>query len=85
VLLKPSGLSPVLGAQLAAVFAETGLPPGVLQFLPGRGADVGEYMVDHPAVNFITFTGSKEVGLRFRAFSPRPSATRARNARRARG
>jgi len=64
VLLKPSGLSPVLGAQLAAVFAETGLPPGVLQFLPGRGADVGEYMVDHPAVNFITFTGSKEVGLR---------------------
>jgi RHH-type proline utilization regulon transcriptional repressor/proline dehydrogenase/delta 1-pyrroline-5-carboxylate dehydrogenase len=63
-LFKPSGLSPVLGARLAALFAEAGLPPGVLQFLPGPGGDVGEYLVEHPLVDFITFTGSKEVGLR---------------------
>ena len=63
-LFKPSGLSPVLGARLAALFADAGLPPGVLQFLPGPGGDVGEYLVEHPLVDFITFTGSKEVGLR---------------------
>jgi RHH-type proline utilization regulon transcriptional repressor/proline dehydrogenase/delta 1-pyrroline-5-carboxylate dehydrogenase len=64
VLLKPSGLSPVLGYILVDAFRSAGLPAGVLQFLPGPGSDVGEYLVSHPAVDFIAFTGSKEVGLR---------------------
>jgi RHH-type proline utilization regulon transcriptional repressor/proline dehydrogenase/delta 1-pyrroline-5-carboxylate dehydrogenase len=63
VIFKPSGLSPVTGYSLCEIFRSAGLPPGVLQFLPGPGKDVGEYLVSHPAVAFIAFTGSKEVGL----------------------
>jgi 1-pyrroline-5-carboxylate dehydrogenase len=41
-----------------------GLPPGVLNFLPGPGSQVGETLVDHPRTRFIAFTGSQEVGCR---------------------
>ncbi|HET8761023.1 MAG TPA: proline dehydrogenase family protein, partial [Nitrospiria bacterium] len=64
VIFKPSGLSPVLGARLVDAFTAAGLPPGALQFLPGPGSEIGDLLVDHPLVDFITFTGSKEVGLR---------------------
>jgi RHH-type transcriptional regulator, proline utilization regulon repressor / proline dehydrogenase / delta 1-pyrroline-5-carboxylate dehydrogenase len=64
VIFKPSGLSPVLGYKLAETFRSVGLPSGVLQFLPGPGREVGEYLVSHPGVDFIAFTGSKDVGLR---------------------
>ncbi|HUI45230.1 MAG TPA: proline dehydrogenase family protein [Nitrospirota bacterium] len=64
VLFKPSGLSPVLGYKLADTFRSVGLPAGVLQFLPGPGNEVGEHLVSHPALDFIAFTGSKDVGLR---------------------
>jgi RHH-type proline utilization regulon transcriptional repressor/proline dehydrogenase/delta 1-pyrroline-5-carboxylate dehydrogenase len=57
-------LSPVLGARLVDAFTAAGLPPGALQFLPGPGSELGDLLVDHPLVDFITFTGSKEVGLR---------------------
>ncbi len=63
VLFKPSGLSPVSGFQIMETFRRSGLPQGVLQFLPGPGAEVGEYLVSHPDTDFIAFTGSKEVGL----------------------
>ncbi len=63
VIFKPSGLSPVTGWKLAEAFRSTGLPPGVLQFLPGRGGEAGEFLVSHPATDFIAFTGSREVGL----------------------
>lgn len=63
VLFKPSGLSPVLGYKLVDTFRSVGLPAGVLQFLPGPGSEVGEHLVSHPAVDFIAFTGSKDVGL----------------------
>ncbi|MBV9008974.1 MAG: L-glutamate gamma-semialdehyde dehydrogenase [Verrucomicrobia bacterium] len=64
VLMKPAEPSAVLGALLMEVFEEAGLPKGVLQFLPGRGSVVGQYLVDHPDVEMIAFTGSREVGLR---------------------
>jgi RHH-type proline utilization regulon transcriptional repressor/proline dehydrogenase/delta 1-pyrroline-5-carboxylate dehydrogenase len=64
VVFKPSALAPVLGARLVDAFAAAGLPPGVLQFLPGPGSEIGDHVVEHPLVDFITFTGSKEVGLR---------------------
>jgi RHH-type proline utilization regulon transcriptional repressor/proline dehydrogenase/delta 1-pyrroline-5-carboxylate dehydrogenase len=64
VIFKPSGLSPIIGYRLCDLFRSVGLPPGVLQYLPGPGSEVGEYLVSHPAVDFIAFTGSKEVGLR---------------------
>ncbi|HXW68678.1 MAG TPA: proline dehydrogenase family protein [Dissulfurispiraceae bacterium] len=64
VILKPSGLAPVAGWQLVEIFRSVGLPPGVLQYLPGPGTEVGEFMVSHPDVDFIAFTGSKDGGLR---------------------
>ncbi len=64
IILKPSGLSPVAAWQLVEIFRSAGLPPGVLQYLPGPGAEIGEFMVSHPFVDFIAFTGSKDVGLR---------------------
>ena len=63
-IFKPSGLSPVIGYKLCDIFQSVGLPPGVLQFLPGPGSEVGEYLVSHPSVDLIAFTGSREVGLR---------------------
>ncbi|HUJ18491.1 MAG TPA: L-glutamate gamma-semialdehyde dehydrogenase [Nitrospirota bacterium] len=63
-ILKPSGLSPVIAWQLVEIFREAGLPDGVLQYLPGPGNEVGEYLVSHPGIDLIAFTGSKEVGLR---------------------
>jgi len=64
VIFKPSGLSPVSGWKLFEIFRDAGLPPGVLQFVPGPGSELGEYLVSHPSVDFVAFTGSVEVGLR---------------------
>jgi RHH-type proline utilization regulon transcriptional repressor/proline dehydrogenase/delta 1-pyrroline-5-carboxylate dehydrogenase len=64
VIFKPSGLSPVTGYKLAEIFAHSGLPSGVLQFLPGPGNEVGQYLVSHPDIDFTAFTGSKDTGLK---------------------
>jgi 1-pyrroline-5-carboxylate dehydrogenase len=65
VVLKPASAAPVVAAWLARLFNDDlGLPPGVLNFLPGPGGAVGDALVDHPWTRFIAFTGSKEVGLR---------------------
>jgi RHH-type proline utilization regulon transcriptional repressor/proline dehydrogenase/delta 1-pyrroline-5-carboxylate dehydrogenase len=64
IVFKPSGLSPVSGWQIMEAFIRAGLPPGVLQFLPGPGNQVGEYLVSHQDTDFIIFTGSKDVGLK---------------------
>jgi 1-pyrroline-5-carboxylate dehydrogenase len=64
VVLKPSSDSPVIAAKFMEVATEAGLPGGVVNFLPGSGADAGEAAVLHPKTRFIAFTGSKEVGLR---------------------
>lgn len=64
VLLKPASATPVVAAKFVEVLEEAGLPAGVLNFIPGSGAEVGDYLVDHPKTRFISFTGSKEVGVR---------------------
>lgn len=64
VMYKPSGLSPVTGWKLVEIFREVGLPSGVLQYIPGPGHIVGEQLVKRPEVDYVAFTGSKEVGLR---------------------
>jgi benzaldehyde dehydrogenase (NAD) len=62
VILKPDPRTAVTGGvTIARVFEEAGLPPGVLQVLPG-GADVGQALVTHPLVRVISFTGSTEAG-----------------------
>lgn len=64
VLLKPASTTPVVAAWFADVMHEAGLPAGVLNFVPGSGAEVGDYLVDHPRTRFVSFTGSRDVGLR---------------------
>ncbi len=64
VVLKPASNTPILGAHFMDIVAEAGLPDGVINFLPGPGSEVGDFLVDHPDTRFINFTGSKEVGLR---------------------
>jgi RHH-type proline utilization regulon transcriptional repressor/proline dehydrogenase/delta 1-pyrroline-5-carboxylate dehydrogenase len=63
-IMKPSEQSAVIGARLARVFRDAGVPPGALQFLSGPGSTVGAYLVEHPDIALIAFTGSKEVGLK---------------------
>ena len=64
VIMKPAEQSAVCGARLAEIFAEAGVPAGVLNFLPGEGSVIGEHLVRHPEVDLIAFTGSREVGLK---------------------
>jgi RHH-type transcriptional regulator, proline utilization regulon repressor / proline dehydrogenase / delta 1-pyrroline-5-carboxylate dehydrogenase len=64
VIMKPAEQSAVCGAMLMEMFEEAGIPPGVLNFLPGKGRVIGQHLVDHKDVHMIAFTGSREVGLR---------------------
>ncbi len=64
VIMKPAEQSAICGALLMEMFEEAGVPAGVLNFLNGDGAVVGARLVDHPEVDLIAFTGSREVGLK---------------------
>jgi 1-pyrroline-5-carboxylate dehydrogenase len=64
VLLKPSSDSPVIAAKFMEVLEKVGVPAGVVNYMPGSGAEVGDFIVQHPNTRFVAFTGSKEVGLR---------------------
>jgi RHH-type proline utilization regulon transcriptional repressor/proline dehydrogenase/delta 1-pyrroline-5-carboxylate dehydrogenase len=66
-LLKPAEVSSVIAAKIAEILVEAGIPKGVFQYVPGKGSKVGAYMVQHPDVNLIAFTGSQEVGCRIYA------------------
>ena len=63
VIMKPAEQAPVMAALLLAIFEEAGLPPGVVNYLPGVGEEIGPALVQHPAVALIAFTGSRAVGL----------------------
>ncbi len=63
VVLKPSSDSPLIGWKFVEVMKEAGLPDGVLNFIPGPGGLMGDTLVGHPLTRFISFTGSKEVGM----------------------
>ncbi len=62
VVHKPASYTPLSALKFAELAAEAGLPPGVLNVLPGGGAEVGDALVHHPGVAKISFTGSTEVG-----------------------
>ncbi|HPO10000.1 MAG TPA: aldehyde dehydrogenase family protein, partial [bacterium] len=64
VVLKPSSDAPGVSKQFMSVLEEAGLPAGVVNLLTGPGGEIGDCLVSHPKTRFITFTGSKEVGLR---------------------
>uniref|UniRef100_A0ACD5H2Y8 L-glutamate gamma-semialdehyde dehydrogenase n=1 Tax=Desertifilum tharense IPPAS B-1220 TaxID=1781255 RepID=A0ACD5H2Y8_9CYAN len=61
-LLKPAATSSVIAAKIAEILVEAGIPKGVFQFVPGKGSTVGNFLVKHPDVHLIAFTGSQEVG-----------------------
>src|SRR5689334_819280 len=63
VVLKPASDSPAIAWQFFALMEEVGLPPGVLTFVTGGGATVGDAIVRHPRTRFVSFTGSKQVGI----------------------
>ncbi len=63
VLLKPASTTQVIAYKFIEVLEEAGLPEGVVNFLPGSGAVIGDYIVEHPRIRFISFTGSKQVGM----------------------
>ena len=61
-ILKPAEQSPVMGSLLMQIMRRAGLPPTACQLLQG-GGELGAYLIRHPAVHLIAFTGSREVGL----------------------
>jgi 1-pyrroline-5-carboxylate dehydrogenase len=63
-VLKPSPDAPVIAYKFMEILEEIGLPKGVVNFLPSSGTSVGESMVKDSKVRFISFTGSKVVGLK---------------------
>src|SRR5699024_6281949 len=64
VLLKPASATPIIAYKFMEVLEEAGLPAGVVNYIPGPGGEVGDYLVDHPRTRFISFTGSRAVGTR---------------------
>ncbi|HEY5257257.1 MAG TPA: L-glutamate gamma-semialdehyde dehydrogenase [Candidatus Baltobacteraceae bacterium] len=63
VVLKPSSDAAVIAAWFVDLLGEVGVPPGVVNFVPGSGSEIGDPLVSHPRIRFVSFTGSKEVGL----------------------
>ena len=66
-LLKPAETSSVITAKFTEILIEAGIPKGVFQYVPGKGSQVGAYLVNHPDTHVIAFTGSQEVGCRIYA------------------
>lgn len=64
VVIKPAEQSPVIAAEFFEILLAAGVPPEVVAFLPGPGEEVGARLVEHPQVDVIAFTGSRETGLR---------------------
>ncbi|MDQ0163004.1 aldehyde dehydrogenase family protein [Aeribacillus alveayuensis] len=62
VIVKPASLTPLTAIVLGEICIEAGVPEGVVNIVPGSGADVGDYLVQHPKVDKVAFTGSTPVG-----------------------
>ena len=69
VVLKPASATPWIAAAFVDLMEEVGLPAGVISFLPGPGMVMGDALTQHPLTRFISFTGSREVGLRINAIA----------------
>lgn len=71
VIVKPSMDTAVVAARMVEIFEKAGVPPGVINFVPGVGGEIGDHLVSHPGVRAISFTGSMEVGLRINELAAR--------------
>jgi 1-pyrroline-5-carboxylate dehydrogenase len=72
VVLKPSSETPIIAAKFVKALHEAGLPPRALNLCVGSGSEVGDTLVSHPKTRFISFTGSREIGLRINELAARP-------------
>jgi len=61
-VVKPPSINSGIGLKLAEIISEAGLPQGVVNFITGPGGSIGRDLSSHPGINFISFTGSSEVG-----------------------
>src|SRR5215813_9877483 len=64
VVFKPARLTPGTAVRIVELFAEAGIPPGVLNLIIGSGSEAGDAIINHPAVKAVSFTGSNQVGIR---------------------
>ena len=64
VVYKPATDTPWTGLKLYEIYVDAGLPPGVFNFITGRGSDIGDALVQHEHIDGVVFTGSKSVGMR---------------------
>src|ERR1700755_508084 len=64
VVLKPSSDAPAIAYKFFELLEEAGMPAGVVNFMPGSCAEVGDVVVDNSLTRSVAFTGSKEIGLR---------------------
>jgi 1-pyrroline-5-carboxylate dehydrogenase len=71
VVLKPSSDAPAIAYKFFEALEEAGMPPGVVNFLPGPGGVVGDTLVGHPRTRFVAFTGSRDVGLHINELAAR--------------
>lgn len=62
VVVKPASLTPLTAIILGEICLEAGVPAGVVNIVPGSGADVGNYLVEHEKVDKVAFTGSTPIG-----------------------
>ena len=62
VIFKPATQGAISGLHLIEIFRKAGLPEGLISTVTGGGNDIGDYLVTHPKINMITFTGSSRVG-----------------------
>jgi len=74
VIIKPSSETPTIAAKFCELLLEAGFPPQAFAFLPGSGAVIGDLLVEHPKTRFVSFTGSKDVGLRINELAAKPRA-----------
>lgn len=72
IVIKPSSDTPTIAAKFVEVLLEAGFPPDSFALLPGSGAAVGDTLVKHPQTRFISFTGSRDVGLHINALAAQP-------------
>jgi 1-pyrroline-5-carboxylate dehydrogenase len=72
VVLKPSSETPTVAQKFAEVLLEAGFPPKSFSVLVGSGAEVGDIIVEHPKTRFVSFTGSRDVGLRINELAAKP-------------
>jgi 1-pyrroline-5-carboxylate dehydrogenase len=72
VVLKPSSDAPAIAYRFMVALEEAGMPPGVVNFLTGSGGAIGDFLVESPRIRFVSFTGSKEVGLRINEKAAKP-------------